>query len=301
MRSDKSKRIQPFWNCREKQEMMQGWGHSYHSMIRKRATNYSQPLICMNTINIHDLQWANKVSKRRTRCLTPLAGQNVSVSPCPPAPAHFTYHLFHLGASPSVSGVARCDPSKSAGALLLRCCRVAPRKSLVVAAVTLRQRRQRLNGDFSEAYGMQRNWAASEYVDTWALFCWDTGISSMWTRTPLPQPPVFDLARLFVKWSASDGELEEKFNLAGMLVLQFFFFLAVYLGQQCLQLRVSAAFVSVPFWKFCFQTTLKARKLRPLFWCLGSSLIFRRAVERLSVALLHLLRSAGCWCVFRRF
>lgn len=69
----------------------------------------------------------------------------------------------------------------------------------------------------------------------------------MWTRTPPPpQPPVFDLARLFVKWSVSDGELEEKFNLAVMLVLQFFS-LSVYLGQQCLQLRVSANFAPVPF------------------------------------------------------
>lgn len=92
------------------------------------------------------------------------------------------------------------------------------------AAVTSRQGRRRLNGDFSEANEMQRNWVASECVGTWALFCWDTGISSAWTRTPPPPPPVFDLASLFVKWSASDGELEEKFNLAVMSVLHTAFF-----------------------------------------------------------------------------
>lgn len=170
----------------------------------------------------------------RTKCPSGVAGVSLHwqvrlcppPTPFPPTPAHFTYHLFHLGVSPSFSGVAWCDPSKSAPALLLRSRRVAPPKSSVAAAaaaVTSRQGRRRLNGDFSEANEMQRNWVASEYVGTWALFCWDTGISSAWTCMP-PPPPVFDLARLFVKWSASDGELEEKFNLAVMSVLHTAFF-----------------------------------------------------------------------------
>lgn len=127
----------------------------------------SQSFICINTINMHDPQWANKVSRRRSGCFAPLAGQIASFFPAfPPTPAHFTYHLFHLGGSPSFSGVVWCDPSKSVPALLLRCCRV-----VVAAAVTSRQRRRRLNGDFSEANEMQRNWVASECVVTWAPFC----------------------------------------------------------------------------------------------------------------------------------
>lgn len=154
-------------------------------------------------------------------------GRSDSVPPPPSLPLQLTLHTtcFTLASLlPSLASRGATLPSRP-----LRCSSGAAEwllgKSSVAAAaaVTSRQRRRRLNGDFSEANEMQRNWVASEYVGTWALFCWDTGISSAWTRTP-PPPPVFDSARLFVKWSASDGELEEKFNLAVMSVLHTAFF-----------------------------------------------------------------------------
>lgn len=163
------------------------------------------------------------MSKRRSRCFPPLAGQNVSIFPFPSLPLQLTLHPTCFTLASLLSSLAPHTATLPSRAL--RCsCSVA---EWLLGRARWQQQSLHATGDdvWIEIFPRQMKCRGTGLpVNTSALFCWDTGISSVWMRTPpLPQPPVFDLARLFVKWSVSDGELEEKFNLAVMLVLPFFF------------------------------------------------------------------------------